>query len=97
MLKLQGELFIISHGQPKARKELFKKAIDIDKYEFLYSEQRKRKWMVGSYWPWKIGLSDISQLINIFRSKLKDKPLSQILKDKELLKESMAECKNSGD
>jgi len=76
VLKLEGELFIISHGQPKARKELFKKAIDIEKYEFLYSEQR---------------LSDVSQLINIFRSKLKDKPLSQILKDKELLKEAITE------
>ena len=43
MLKLEGELFIISHGQPKARKELFKGAVDINKYEFLYSEQSKLK------------------------------------------------------
>ena len=91
VLKLEGELFIISHGQPKARKELFKGAVDINKYEFLYSEQRtcKRFLLILTY---GIGLSDISQLINIFRSKLKDKPLSQILKDKELLKESLKEC-----
>lgn len=92
MLKLEGELFIISHGKPKARKELFRKAIDIDKYEFLYAEQSKLFEVEALFLSWKIGLSDISQLINIFRSKLKDKPLSQILKDKELLKESMAEC-----
>lgn len=40
-----------------------------------------------------IELSDVAQLINIFRSKLKNKPLSQILKEKELLKESLIECK----
>jgi len=47
VLKLEGELFIISHGQPKARKELFKKAIDIEKYEFLYSEQRMMEFLLN--------------------------------------------------
>jgi len=39
----------------------------------------------------KQDLSDYSQLINIFRAKLKDKPLSHILKDPELLKASIKE------
>jgi hypothetical protein len=38
-------------------------------------------------------LSGMAQLINIFRSKLKDKPLSQIFQEKELLQESLKECK----
>lgn len=79
VLKVGGCLFIISHGSPEKRKELFRQSVDIKKCDFLFSKQ---------------DLAPMSQLINIFRSKLKDKPLSHILKDKALLMESLAESNN---
>jgi hypothetical protein len=43
VIKVEGQLFIISHGGPASRKELFRKAVDIKDYEFMYSEQSKKK------------------------------------------------------
>jgi antirestriction protein len=76
VLTKQGQLFVVSHGNPDSRRVLFKNCINLDDYEFYFSKQN---------------LSDYSQLINIFRAKLKDKPLSHILKDKDALKESLKE------
>jgi len=78
VVKPQGQVFIISHGTPESRKSIVEKSVDSTNFEFNH----KRR-----------DLSDSSQLINIFRTKLKDKPLSHILKDKELLMQSMQEYK----
>jgi hypothetical protein len=39
-LKVGGQLFIISHGSPVSRKEIFKNAVqDITKFDFKFSKQ----------------------------------------------------------
>lgn len=39
--KVGGEIFIISHGQPVHRRELFVATLGAEKYKYMFSKQRK--------------------------------------------------------
>jgi hypothetical protein len=87
--QVNGSIFIVSHGSPHHRKAIFKKIFPLDEYEIRWSKQ-------GISYPRTfygngvaLDLSDFSQLINVFRTNLKDKPLAAIVKDKEALEKSM--------
>eukprot|EP01017_Pseudomicrothorax_dubius_P019589 TRINITY_DN2151_c0_g1_i3.p1 TRINITY_DN2151_c0_g1~~TRINITY_DN2151_c0_g1_i3.p1 ORF type:complete len:254 (-),score=58.78 TRINITY_DN2151_c0_g1_i3:322-1083(-) len=73
-----GRILIVSHGSPHHRKLLFKKVIPMEGHEISWIKQT---------------LSDTSQIINVFRSNLKNKPLKEIFNDKDAFKESMDQCK----
>ncbi len=71
-----GSVLIVTHGAPA------KRMADFNSFEW-----RKLVDIQGD----KAQLSDLSQLINLLRAGLKDKPLSHALKDKDLLTKAMKE------
>jgi len=73
---INGSCIIITHGTPEKRMPLFEDYLKDDNVEISYE---------------KLELSKLSQLINILRVKLKDKPLSHAMKDKDTLKEALLE------
>ena len=78
--KEEGNVMLITNSGAPGRKMLFEAAVDKTKFETSYT---------------KVCLSDKSDLINIMRSNLRDKPLNMILKDKDTLLRSMIEYKIS--
>ena len=78
--KKSGHVVLVSNAAPQGRKMLFEDSIPIKDFETHFS---------------KVCLSDKSDLINIMRHNLKDKPMSAIMKDKTMLLKSMIEYKLS--
>jgi hypothetical protein len=78
--KEEGNVMLITNSGAPGRKMLYEAAVDKTKFETSYT---------------KVCLSDKSDLINIMRSNLRDKPLNMILKDKDTLLRSMIEYKIS--
>ena len=72
---------IISSGTPEKRLPLLNEVID-GKHKVEYFE---------------LELSKLANFINILRTELKDKPLSHCLKDKEILKKALLQCKSLSD
>lgn len=78
--KISGHTMIVSNAAPQSRKMIFEDSVPTKDFETQYIRQT---------------LSDKSDLINIMRHNLKDKPLNAIMKDKTLLLKSMIEYKLS--
>lgn len=68
--KKSGHIVLVSNSAPQGRRLLFEDSIPTKDWETHFS---------------KVCLSDKSDLINIMRHNLKDKPMSAIMKDKTLL------------
>ena len=76
--KQEGYIMLVMHSGPQGRRFLFEQCVPVNDYEVNWAKE---------------SLSDKANLINIMRSNLKDKPLSAMVHDKDMLMKTIAEYK----